>query len=394
MKNSSEPDPPPAAPALSESDNRLIRAFQAYLHVVITAEQGGQRVRLDALPGPQMLDYCHRLAKLPGNTLAVELARPVQAILHQIAEAELDCRRRVIHKQVKDAADQAQLDRVLEQLDYALALMMRRLPLLVRDRAEVTKCQELLCVTILQMAIGDGVDAARLIRRWQREYPEGDRHEDGTMEPDSFPDLFAWDAYQRIAALDDLADEFPEHIRTAARFMHAWPMLMHRHTNNRRRFEQLAKRLELGADYPIDASEGARYRPDTPLVRYLDPHIYRLHNLWSIIRGEKYESIEVEKRVIAGFWREWPEAKPSDEVFEVLRGLHQLPPLTKATAHQWAEKAVVPLILATDARDWTDCEEPVLQRIARQKGVKSRATFKSRLLAAVSAALHRLARAE
>jgi hypothetical protein len=33
-----------------------------------------------------------------------------------------------------------------------------------------------------------------------------------------------------------------------------------------------------------------------------------------------------------------------------------------------------------------------LQKIAKQKGVKSRATFKSRLLAAVTATLRRLAR--
>ena len=50
------------------------------------------------------------------------------------------------------------------------------------------------------------------------------------------------------------------------------------------------------------------------------------------------------------------------------------------------------MILITDARDYAHCTEPVLQKIAQQKGVKSRATFKSRLLAAVAATLHRLAR--
>jgi hypothetical protein len=66
--------------------------------------------------------------------------------------------------------------------------------------------------------------------------------------------------------------------------------------------------------------------------------------------------------------------------------------LTKAAAAQWAEKAVVPLILVTDARDWKNCADPALQAVAKQKGVKSRATFKSRLLSAVSATLRRLAR--
>jgi hypothetical protein len=50
------------------------------------------------------------------------------------------------------------------------------------------------------------------------------------------------------------------------------------------------------------------------------------------------------------------------------------------------------LILATDARDWKNCDESALKKIAGQKGVKSRATFKSRLLAAVAATLRRLAR--
>jgi hypothetical protein len=52
----------------------------------------------------------------------------------------------------------------------------------------------------------------------------------------------------------------------------------------------------------------------------------------------------------------------------------------------------VPLILVTDGRDYENCSEPVLQKIAKQKGVKSQATFKSRLLAAVTATLRRLAR--
>ena len=174
--------------------------------------------------------------------------------------------------------------------------------------------------------------------------------------------------------------------------MNAWPMLMHRHTNNRRRFEQLAKRLELGAEYPLDASEGARFRPDTPMVRYLDPLIHRLHSfVWDCAYLENSESPEADK-FMAREWSKWPEELPGEDVMLVLRLVGQLPPLTKATAVQWAEKAIVPLILATDARDWKKCAEQALQAIARQKGVKSRATFKSRLLAAVSATLRRLAR--
>jgi hypothetical protein len=198
--------------------------------------------------------------------------------------------------------------------------------------------------------------------------------------------------YQRVEALDDLADEFPDHIRTAARSMHAWPMLMPRHTNNRRRFQQLAKRLDLGAYYPTDASEGARFRPDTPLVRYLDPLIYRLVCMCRETRNIEFKSTEDEQHWLYLSWWTWPEDRPNEDVLAVMHATRLLPSLTKATAAQWAEKAIVPLILVTDARDYEKCTEPVLQKIARQKGVKSRATFKSRLLAAVAATLRRLAR--
>jgi hypothetical protein len=167
---------------------------------------------------------------------------------------------------------------------------------------------------------------------------------------------------------------------------------MHRHTNNHRRFEQLADRLELGAEYPTDASEGARFRPDTPLVRYLEPIIYRLHSFYCDSADLEFESPEKETESIGTSWRQWPEDLPGEDMLRILRAVRRLPSLIKATAVQWAKKVIVPLILVTDARDYANCAEPVLQKIARQKDVKSRATFKSRLLAAVTATLRRLAR--
>lgn len=106
----------------------------------------------------------------------------------------------------------------------------------------------------------------------------------------------------------------------------------------------------------------------------------------------QFESVETERSLLLHVWWWWPEDKPGEEELAALRAARQLPHLNKDTAIEWAEKALVPLILATDARDWENCKEPVLQKIAKQKGVKSRATFKSRLLAAVTATLRRLAR--
>jgi hypothetical protein len=169
-------------------------------------------------------------------------------------------------------------------------------------------------------------------------------------------------------------------------------MLAHRHTQNRKRFQQLATRLELGVDYPLDASEGARFRPDTPLVRYLDPLVCKINYVHSFICGKTYESPEKEREDLRIWWSDGLDHRAGDEVVEALRNVPQLPSLTKVTVAEWAEKAVVPVILVTDARDWKNCDEPALRRIAKQTGVKSRATFKSRLLSAVSSTLRRLAR--
>jgi hypothetical protein len=169
-------------------------------------------------------------------------------------------------------------------------------------------------------------------------------------------------------------------------------MLRQRHSDNRARFETLAERLNLGLNYPLDASRSARFRPDTPLVRYLDPLVYRLHSFFNITRGREYDSEEAEKKDLATYWRHWTEDLPGDQVIKVLRDVRRLPPLTKSTAHEWAKKAVVPLILATDALNYSNCTQPALKAIAGQRGVKSPATFKSRLLAAVIPTLRSMAR--
>ncbi len=128
------------------------------------------------------------------------------------------------------------------------------------------------------------------------------------------------------------------------------------------------------------------------MVRFLDPLIFKIHYVQTLSKSSTYESAEKEREALRHWWWNCEDESPDDELVEVLRAVPKLPPLTKKTANEWAEKAVMPVIMATDARDWKNCEEPVLQRIAKQSGVKSRATFKSRLLSAVASTLRRLAR--
>jgi len=376
---------------MDEAHQGLIDNFRAYLQTVITAEQYGQSARLDALPGAKTVNYCRSLATLPDNTLAAELAKPVWAMLEQINQAATEFYRPLYHKQIKDPATQAEYERILEQLDFALALILRRLPAMARFRARRTKCSDLLCEVTCGMT-NHGHEAAGLARRYEKDFSEHMREPDGTLSEGGFIEAFAWDTYQRVEALDRLADEFPEHVRIAARNMHGWPMLAHRHTQNRKRFQQLAGRFELGVDYPLDASNGARFRPDTPLVRYLDPLVCKINYVRGFTAKQANESPEKERENLRFWWSDGLEHRAGDEVVEALRNVPQLPSLTKVTVGEWAEKALVPVILATDARDWKNCEEPALKRIAKQAGVKSRATFKSRLLSAVASTLRRLAR--
>jgi hypothetical protein len=379
-------NPQPSEPSETDKEREiLLKQFRAYLHFAITAHQIGQAEKLKAMPGPNMTVYCKELAKLPDNTLAIELATPVTSILYLISEQSSPCEGILLRKDEKSVALHATAKRILEQIDLALGFILRNLNTQLWFRGEVTKDTDLLCA-LIGAGTKAGARTAQMVRRYQQLHPE----DDGTDL--SFAESYAWDVYQRVAELDKLADEFPDQIRNAARQMHAWPMLMHRHTNNRRRFQKLAKRLELGAEYPTDASEGARFRPDTPMVQYLDPLIYRVHILRSEIGDRQFDSVKDEQDWLCLTWWSWPEERPGEEVLAPLRAARQLPPLTKATAAQWTEKVIVPLILATDARDYENCTEPVLQKIARQKGVKSNATFKSRLLAAVAATLRRLAR--
>ena len=63
-------------------------------------------------------------------------------------------------------------ERLLAQLDFALALMMRQLPGLVAQRAEVMQCRDLLNEAIYSLALVEGARAARWIRRHQRLAPD------------------------------------------------------------------------------------------------------------------------------------------------------------------------------------------------------------------------------
>ncbi len=373
---------PPPSPA--PAPDQLLVHLRACLHLLISADPAAERGKLQNLPGPGLASFCFALAESPNHVLASELARPVIALLQEFCTVANDCDATLRRADEPSRAIHGRCRAVLDQLDLALGFILRNCNTGLCFRAEATRDTDFLCAVLVADTQAGG-RIARMLRRFAQLHPND-------PPEDSFMVEYALDVYQRVAELDRLADEFPDSIREAARQMPAWPMLMPRHTSNRRRFLELADRLELGREYPLDTSKTARFRPDTPLVRYLEPIMQRLYPFYLSTVDEHYASPVKEAEALTRAWWQWPETLPDAEMLLILRATRRLPPLTKATALAWAEVALVPLILATDARDYRTCTEPALKNIARQRGVKSPATFKSRLLAAVTATLRRLAR--
>ncbi|MEK7675156.1 MAG: hypothetical protein AAB676_04885 [Verrucomicrobiota bacterium] len=386
----------PAKAATEESQNAAFNVGQLVrllADAAIAVERRGQREKFAELLGTNgdAVALLKTLARGPEGVLAREFSAPAIAMVEAISEMAWRA------KDVADAGGSAAREdwqqaaaAVLEQLHLAMAFIFRRITPFVMAHAGFSKNCDLLCEAIGH-AIGDGHEAVNLIDRYQTLFPDDGREADATMQPESWPDQFAWDAYQRIDQLDGLADRYPEHLKTAARQMNAWPMLRYRHTESRARFDWLAEQLELGLDYPTDTSKAAKFRPDTPMVRYLDRLVWRFHCCHRNLREiRKWETDEA--KAIARAWRERGDPKLDEGAEAAIRASLTVDPLTKRTAPDWAKKAMVPYIMATDTKTAETCTEPALESIWKQNGVKSTATFKSRLLPQVVRTLESLAR--
>lgn len=180
----------------------------------------------------------------------------------------------------------------------------------------------------------------------------------------------------QVKRLEALATRFPEAFRPVARQMPAWPVMRFKREASDPGSGRLLSRLELAEDYPLDTSFDARSHPTSLTSRYLTCWVERLH--YFRLRGE---------------WRADQRESAAPELKALLDLARTLPPLTKTTSDDWSRSLVVPLIMLLDAGcDESSCIEPALQAIWRQKGVKSRGTFKSKLLTKVRQTLRSLAR--
>jgi hypothetical protein len=294
-------------------------------------------------------------------------------------------------KQYPEGSEKRDLALVRDQVDFRLNDCCRRLESCRCARAETTRVHDLLLDVVINRT-GDGPDALRLMRRYHSLF--GDETEkNGEVGPDTLPDIFAWDTYQRVSALRQLAAQYPKHIRHSARYMPGWPMIVSHHLDGTHEFETMAELLELGADYPLDAGPRKRRGTETPMFCYLQPLVSGLHVLY--IGWDETDKVRIHENFasyVRAFWWSFPKEELTPEIVAILKRVLDLPPLTKKAAREWSRKVIVPFIMIKDAADRETCKIPALRNIWQHKSVKSRATFQSRLHSAVTDTLQRFGR--
>lgn len=214
---------------------------------------------------------------------------------------------------------------------------------------------------------------------------------------ESAVESFAWDTVQRVRRLTELCKRYPAQAENVARQLLAWPVMSARpfiETDDA--FGNASFLFELGRDYPLDTRSRTRMHQDSVMGRYLVQWIERLHEFRLSIRfrSQKISShAKPDGETISRCWSGENKPEPGPKIVAALRVVLTLPLLTKATSHEWSQRALVPLIMLSDAGSGeTTCREPALQAIWRQKGVKSAGTFKSRLFSAVCPMVRKRAR--
>jgi hypothetical protein len=214
---------------------------------------------------------------------------------------------------------------------------------------------------------------------------------------ESTVESFAWDTVLRVRRLAELCKRYPAQAENVARQLLAWPVMSTMpFLEAGEDFRNASYVFELGRDYPLDTSSRARIHSGSVMGRYLTQWIKRLHEFRLSIRFRPQEvpgQAKPDEETIRRCWGSEHEPEPGPKIVAVLRVALTLPALTKATSREWSQRALVPLIMLSDAgSDETTCREPALQAIWRQKGVKSAGTFRSRLLSTVCQMVRKRAR--
>lgn len=143
-----------------------------------------------------------------------------------------------------------------------------------------------------------------------------------------------------LAEESEEANRAAELVSSTAEDLPYWPMLQFLHTAANNQFPRIADKIGLGSRCPINVSDAANYSLHTPINRYVWGVLIQFQSArqiasWGLKKGEPvktaYQSYNCTEDQRAIFIR-----------------CHSLPLLTKTTAQQWAEQAIMPFIKLTE----------------------------------------------
>lgn len=385
-------DIPELAP--NESRSRLMRAFQLITEEMQQAAEPEKRQRAkDLAMGGLILALTEDSQYRPSAEIISFCDGFIDALRTLIVATEVQ-RRRAVEKQ--NHAEEVACRSLKRDLEFGLGRSFSNLRS-IADLFALTSESSDLVTEMMLLTSGNAERAAKLLPIYRQLSPDEFESTNGQAPGDTILESIAWETIQHVQFLERLSKQFTPHIRNLARRVSAWPVLMAQRDAANQSFRFAVRELDLGKDYPLDTSPSARFRPSNKMGIYLTTLVERLHNFritysyWHALaerRGKR------DLGVIGRSWREDYEPEPNKEVVAVLKSAVALPPLTKETSDRWSKEAIVPLIMVLDAKTPAKCAEPALQTIWKQKGVKSLATFRSRLLTSVRQTLRSLARTE
>jgi hypothetical protein len=219
------------------------------------------------------------------------------------------------------------------------------------------------------------------------------------------------DEINRIPGVDKRTVESnAEVMRRVARDIPYWPMLRFLNTaaNSKKQFQRITAELELGKQCPINVSPKANYSLEHPINRLVWKclrHFQSVH--WHIehnFKGPGYGHVDgpagTFEEAVAGIiltkveppfaLRRMVVGMIKSEDIPIYKMSVKLPPLTKATAKDWADKAIVPYI-CSKFPDFS--KVPEFEPVLRRSNVKTRGEQKREIRRDILRSLTSMARA-
>jgi len=198
-------------------------------------------------------------------------------------------------------------------------------------------------------------------------------------------------------------------MQSVARDIPYWPMLrfLNSAANSKKQFQRIADQLELGKECPINVSELANYSLETPINSFVWKclrHFQRVHR--HIRHDYKYPGFghvdrkaETFEEAVEGIV--FTKLEPPYTLRPIIVGMikredipiykasYALPPLTKSTAEEWADKAIVPYVCSKypDFRN-----VPEFSNIFKRSGVKTRGQQRAQIRKDIIRSLTSMAR--